>query len=446
MDIQAPEGIARTLHIERLRLVGFKGIKRSEILFERDLTVLAGINGSGKSSILRALQILLSGPLARVRSTRSNGREIDKALEIMHGASSAVLEVFARTQAEQNLSWRQVANRPGRIASEEKTDYQQISSFAANLQAAITFSDEQCSIPLFAYYPVNRAGLDIPKRIRTHHEFSLLSAYDEALVSGSNFRDFFEWYRDRQLMESQAFQEEMSKPDPDRSKILKDRQLEAVRKAVEGILPGFSDLKVQSGPNRMTVKKGDRELRIDNLSDGEKCLLALIGDLARRLSIANPTLHDPLEGFGVVLIDELDLHLHPAWQRQVVRGLTKTFPNCQFVVTTHSPQILSEVRPRQIRLLDLGEGGLEARIPDQSYGLNSLLVLKELMGDEGMNAEVKEALSRISDLIAEDEFDQAKGEIAKLEEQTNGQTPDLVGMKATILMLAPNASPESPIS
>lgn len=439
MDSQVVDDNARTLHLERVKLVNFKGVKHGEVLFERDLTVLAGINGSGKTTILRALQILLSWVSARIRSAKSSGREIDKFIEIMRGESTAILEIFARDNVGQEWSWKQVANYPGRIASEEKTDYQGVSAFAAGVQAAITRSEEQLSIPLFAFYPVHRAGLDIPKRIRTHHEFSLLSAYDGALESGANFRDFFEWYRDRQLMESQAFQEEMSKPNADPSKFVKDRQLSAVRNAVEKMMPGFSGLKVQSNPNRMTVKKDNQELWIDDLSDGEKCLLALVGDLARRLSIANPILSDPLYGFGVVMIDELDLHLHPAWQRRAVVGLTDTFPNCQFVVTTHSPQILSEVKPRNIRLLDVDENGIEVRVPGQSYGLDSVRILKELMGDEGMNVDVRMALSLISDLIAKDDFGRAVEEITKLEGQTEGDTPDLVGLKATILMLNPKA-------
>lgn len=445
MDIQVADDKARTLHLERLRLVNFKGIQCSEVSFDRNLTVIAGINGAGKSTILRALQILLSWPAARIKSVKGNGREMDKSIEILRGANSAVLEVFALDDSGHALSWRQVANRPGRIASEEKTDYQQLSSFSHEVQVQITTTSEQCSIPVFVYYPVQRAGLDIPKKIRGHQEFSLLSAYDEALVSGANFRDFFEWFRDRQLTESQAFQEAASMPDFDGTKFVKDRQLSAVRDAVERMMPGFSGLKVQSSPSRMTIRKGDQELWIDDLSDGEKCLLAMVGDLARRLSIANPTLPDPLGGFGVVLIDELDLHLHPAWQRRIVSGLVGTFPNCQFVVTTHSPQILSEVKPGQIRLLSLGEAGIGVHAPGQSYGLDSVRILQELMGDDGMNADVKKSLSRISDLIAEEDFEQAKDEISKLEEKTSGETPDLVGLKATIFMLDPRGAPESSV-
>ena len=93
----------------------------------------------------------------------------------------------------------------------------------------------------------------------------------------------------------------------------------------------------------MEVRKHNQHLDVRQLSDGEKCLLALVGDLAKRLAIASPSMEEPLKGQAVVLIDEVDLHLHPQWRHQAIPGLLKTFPECQFVLTTHSPQVLSNV-------------------------------------------------------------------------------------------------------
>jgi predicted ATP-binding protein involved in virulence len=86
------------------------------------------------------------------------------------------------------------------------------------------------------------------------------------------------------------------------------------------------------------------------LSDGEKCLLAMVGDLARRLAIANPDYPDALQGEAIVLIDEIELHLHPSWQRNIIPALKRTFPKCQFIITTHSPQVLSYIQPKNIYL------------------------------------------------------------------------------------------------
>ena len=93
-------------------------------------------------------------------------------------------------------------------------------------------------------------------------------------------------------------------------------------------------------------------LNLSQLSDGERSFLALVSDLGRRLALANPLLENPLDGAGVVLIDELELHLHPKWQLEVVEKLRSAFPNIQFIVTTHSPFILQTAREGEVMKLD----------------------------------------------------------------------------------------------
>src|SRR5476649_1392482 len=87
----------------------------------------------------------------------------------------------------------------------------------------------------------------------------------------------------------------------------------------------------------MMIDKDDVTLNVAQLSQVDKSMMALVGDIARRLAMLNPALENPLLGDGIVLIDEVDLHLHPKWQRTLIRQLTTTFPHCQFFLTTHSP-------------------------------------------------------------------------------------------------------------
>ena len=108
-------------------------------------------------------------------------------------------------------------------------------------------------------------------------------------------------------------------------------------------LTDSSNIKIKRNPLRMTILKDDTTLEIGQLSDGEKCTIALIGDLARRLALANPEKKNPLEGSGIALIDEVELHMHPKWQRKIIPMLSETFPNIQFIITTHSPQVLGEL-------------------------------------------------------------------------------------------------------
>jgi len=203
------------------------------------------------------------------------------------------------------------------------------------------------------------------------------------------------------------------------------------------LMPEFTELQVRRNPLRMAVKKNGKEFRIEQLSDGEKCLLAMVGDLARRLAIANPGLDDPLQGEGVVLIDEIELHLHPRWQRMIIPRLLQTFPGCQFIVSTHSPQVLSEVAPENIHLLHQDEetGEIPCSKPQRSYGLDSSEILEELMGATRRNADVEHKLTELFRHIDDEDFEAAREALRALREELHGDIPDLIRAETMIHML-----------
>lgn len=186
----------------------------------------------------------------------------------------------------------------------------------------------EVNAPLVIYYPVTRSVLDIPLRVRKH-KFNTLAAYEGALEeSKANFRRFFEWYREREDLENEEFRKANIKKLP----FTGDSQLKAVRRALDNFFPQFTDLHIQRNPLAMMLDKNGVSFKINQLSDGEKCFIALVADLSRRLAMANPTMDNPLEGRGIVMIDEVDLHLHPNWQMMVIPKLMETFPNCQFLL------------------------------------------------------------------------------------------------------------------
>ena len=212
----------------------------------------------------------------------------------------------------------------------------------------------------------------------------------------------------------------------------RDRQLESVRGAITSLQPDFSDLRVERLPLRMTVIKRGQELIINQLSDGEKCLLAMVGDLAKRLAIANPSLPDPLQGSGVVLIDEIELHLHPKWQREIIPALTITFPNCQFIVTTHSPQVISQVKPEGIYILEKTDEGVVAKRPESSFGRDSNRILEDLMGVPARPQEIKDRLHELFRLIDEGNLDGARQLSQEIADIIGQDEPELVKASVSI--------------
>jgi predicted ATP-binding protein involved in virulence len=129
----------------------------------------------------------------------------------------------------------------------------------------------------------------------------------------------------------------------------------------------------------MTINKKGHELTINQLSNGERCLLAMVGDLAQRLAIANPRLKNPLEGSGIVLIDEIELHLHPQMQQEIIPRLSQTFPNCQFMMTTHSPLVVSHIPSQGVYCLKETPNGIIVLNTESSMGKSREEILQELM-------------------------------------------------------------------
>lgn len=377
-------------------------------------TVLIGINGVGKSSILECLAILLSWLTKRIETPNSSGRFFNED-DIKNGCKETHNEITISINDWPEVVWSLTKVRKGR-SKDTSSNLGDLKKVVDRIHSQLD-ANSYAALPLVVYYPTNRAVLDIPLRIRTKHSSEQITAYDEVLTGGKiDFRRFFEWFREREDLENELRLNNTNE--------YRDRQLEAVRYAFANLLDGFSNLRVQRSPLRMTVDKQGDELNVTQLSDGEKCLLALAGDLARRLAIANPDRnYNPLDGSGVVLIDEIELHLHPKWQRAIIPNLKKTFPNCQFIITTHSPQVISDLKWVHL-LRSTSEGIVIQRIP--SYGKDSNRILETLMGTPERPQEIKESLRTLFRHIDKGDLDKARRERQELAHKMGEEDPEFV--------------------
>lgn len=155
--------------------------------------------------------------------------------------------------------------------------------------------------------------------------------------------------------------------------------------------------------------------------------MALFGDLARRLTIANPNLDNPLWGEGVVLIDEIELHMHPSWQRNIVRKLRETFPNIQFIITTHSPIVLSEIDD-DFNVYFLQNKGASSEVIEfrRLDGFDANYILEEFMGTKSMNSKTEALITDIYKLINEKSFEEAEQKVNRLKELTDSTNKDVI--------------------
>lgn len=212
------------------------------------------------------------------------------------------------------------------------------------------------------------------------------------------------------------------------------RDIENVARAIEQFIPEFSNLRIyrnERGLAQMLVDKHGQEFDIGQLSDGEKNLIALIGDIARRLTIGNPKSEDPLKESGIILIDEIDLHLHPKWQRIVAEKINEVFPNCQFIISSHSPQVISHIRPESVFILKNDEGKVYKQFVNESYGKSSDRILEDIMDESSRPKYIDDKIKLIFKLIQDGNVEEAKEKISILRNSI-GEDGDLV--KAGVLI------------
>ena len=409
------------MKINSLKLENFRGISKQEFIFDNKCTVFFGVNGVGKSTVLRAINLLYSSIINKIVRYRFKQGINIQVEDIKFGAMNCRISSNIMLDNDQEFRYGRYMKRNSKDRTHNKEGLDELFAKFDSLY----IDEEDKNMPMYANYSVNRTVIDIPLRIVNRHTFDKLSAFEKAIESKIDFRTFFEWFRNQEDYENQI----KARDNND----YVDIQLESVRTAILTMLDGFSHLRIERNPLRMAIKKGDVTLRVEQLSDGEKCTLAMIGDLARRLALANPSLKNPLEGRGIVLIDEIELHMHPTWQRRIIKTLRTTFPNIQFFITTHSPQVLGEIGEEiNIYQLSTENNKFECIKINSLDAWDSNYILEGFMETSSLNLDTKGEIARMYELIDEKNYDEAKIFVDKLERKTDSAHEDVV--KARILI------------
>jgi predicted ATP-binding protein involved in virulence len=414
------------MRIRELTLRNYRIHKTPEPFHFADrFTVVAGVNGRGKTALLDGLALLCSRLLPLVSPARSGHRTIVPS-EVHLDAPSAELGMkvnCAGIPLEYRLTYELERRRLTATKLSTMVRHQ-----VRNAYGDPTRADDEA--PLAVYYTTDRAGYRLPKTLPEAVPLGQAAAYAGALFNRTvNFRDFMARYRTASALE----QTERCAT----SYYLGRRAMAAISAALTTFLGGFTNLRVVDKPPRLLVDKKGVPLDLSQLSDGERSFLALVCDLGRRLALANPLLDNPLSGAGVVLIDELELHLHPKWQREVCEKLRNTFPSIQFIATTHSPFVIQSLRPGELINLDpeefieysdksiedIAENVMGVALPQKSERYQQMMMAAEeyfrlLRTPKATPAEAAAAEKRLIELSMPFSDDPAFQALLKLERET----------------------------
>ncbi|SFM54182.1 MULTISPECIES: AAA family ATPase [Rugamonas] len=427
------------LSIQTLRLRDYRCFEDVEIEFHDKLTVLIASNGAGKTSILDAIAVAF-GPyvgafdegvdkrflpsdirLSRVRATSSN--------EMEYAAGGAWLEATGRIGDATLRPWRRSLAGPAKAKTTSK-DAKRLTDLGKALQVRVRTPDTETALPLLAYYGTGRLwqrkNLTDGGKL---HRTTRTVGYSNCLDPASSYKALVAWFRYWSTNSLKA-QVDASRNGQAYQANEFDDYIRSVASAVDACLApaGWKDIAYSLAQEQLVAHHDKHgELPVELLSDGIRNMIGMVADIAFRATKLNPHFGAAASKrtSGVVLIDEVDMHLHPEWQQSVLHSLTTAFPLIQFIVTTHSPQVISSVPSESVRVLS---DFAVFSAPPGTEGAESSRVLKRVFDVAPRpHIEATHELERYLALVYADQWDSAPAQAlrVKLDERYRGEEPAL---------------------
>lgn len=399
------------MKLRRISIKNFRNIKYLDMSLDESSTVIIAKNGEGKSTILDAITVLL-GPFVGAFDYGKNPgiNEKDVRLVIPEKGYENEAQYPTELQAEgfwetSIHSWTRARNSiKGRTTMKEAAN---LSGFGKQLQDAIRANGEQ-KLPLVAYYGTGRLWQTHKNQMKKKvQEESRTMAYEDCLSSYSNYKQLQHWMQQATLADLQNQRNNLP------SKRNFSDQLYVICQTVDRFLKaeGFTTFHYSVEIGELAVHHTTSGvLPVSLLSDGIRSMVALVADIAFRCARLNPFLGKlaTIETEGIVLIDELDMHLHPSWQQIVLGQLTEAFPKLQFIVTTHSPLLVTTVKHKSVRILKWSGDEVTADVPPFSEGATSQYALENIFDVDSRpeGVEIVKKLNRYQQLLDENKWNE----------------------------------------
>jgi len=394
------------MKIKKLTITNLRAIQQGDFDFLPGMNLLVGVNGVGKSTVLDAIRNTLSQIIPEITASRKQV-EVLAVKDITIGKPNLQIScdfVVENTEFNLLIVKHRAPSIPVKNIGDPRSPtimIHDLATFTPKLETLdLAKLQKRRTQPLAVFYSTRRSYLIEAKPAASSISGGQSVAFAQSLTANRdyNIRLIATWYKAQlQLAEELP---------------VATNHIAALNNAVTSFLPGFTNLHVVDDDDdipQFFIDKNGVPVSVHQLSDGERGVLSMVLDLAKRLSQANPDLPNPLLGIGIVLIDELDLHLHTKWQRTIVENLTNTFPNCQFIATTHSPQIIGEVPHDKIIIIDNG-----TYKPASSYGVDSGRILEEILDTPARNAHVAQMLGQLYLALDNENVQEAKEKIQSL--------------------------------
>ena len=403
------------MHIQKVIIKNFRCFEHLEVNLDPDINIFVGNNGSGKSALLDGIAAAMYPYVVQIQQIV--GKKYREASPVFQrDLPVQKKDNERRNQAEFTVSttgfpdWTIVYKKPPADNDNERINVSVSSSSISQegtkqLYSAMRSRIDELSV--LAYYQGNRHLNDIAyvKNI-SHQSLNRFNSLNHALDATSSFTDMANWFFVREFQELREAKEKgninLELPD-----------LKRVRNAISSIIAPnthvyFSQIVSAKLMVEWTMETGEkRELLLSQLSAGYRNMLALVMDFARRLAQANPHMENPLAAEAILMIDELDLHLHPTWQQNIIPDFKKVFPNTQIIATTHSPEVVTTVKQNQVKILEDYQVKL---CPEPTRGRKSSDIVRNVLGLSELRPDTEESqkLTELFEAIDNGQLEKAK--------------------------------------
>ena len=424
------------LKINKLYLDNYRAFEEFTIDFDEQLTVLVATNGKGKTAILDAIAVAF-GTFVNATGLAKGvvfHREDVRRFKARDTQSNEMEEKYPLTLKADGFidgnptQWQREFKKPNGATTTKDT--KPLITYGTEIRDHVT-KDKDTTLPLVSYYGTGRLWAQkrtsIPKK---KSETSRLSAYMDCLDAFSSYKAFTTWYeyicKSELELKIEALEKEyINLPNNEFTTMRKAIQ-EAVNQVIQGN-SGWQDIIYKQKVEDIVMQHPFHgELVVTQLSDGIRSMIGLVADIAYRTIKLNPHLPNaPKQTSGIILVDEIDMHLHPKWQQTVLTDMMKAFPLMQFIVTTHSPQVLTTVKKEQIRILDDNKVVTPS---SHSFGEDSSVLLADIMGVSPLPPlEIVEKRKEYQRLVEDREYDTRKAKILREELVKNyGETSTFI--------------------
>ena len=437
------------MKLRELQLKNFRCFEELTIKFPTDYTVLIGINGSGKSTILDAIRIFLDMFTSGNRLNQSKNffgiwsdlqisssdirRETSLTGSVLETIPQYPISVSGLTEDnKKSLTWGLTLT----VSKNDKNfDGQRLIEHLTELHNQLVCG-EKIILPLITYYGTTRRWMPTEMEKIDNHEIvppeyfiPRLKGYSNCLNSTIFQLDSMrKWFARMLLIERKKNIPEFRAVKNAISTCYKNID---GRQNLENVLIDY-DAEAEDIEIQMFFCDGKTEvLPLNYLSDGSKSILTIVADIAYRMAVLNPhLLGDVIQKTdGIVLIDEIDMHLHPSWQRRIIGSLHETFPNVQFIFTTHSPTVLTGIPKENIQILDNGT----IYTPDvNTKGRDVNSILREIMHSDIRPPETTAKLNAFAKAIEDEDLEKAQNILDELKLELGENDSEVVGSQVTL--------------